>query len=123
MNDPGWVRVATLRTAEALRRHLEAGGIDLAFDDTHAPPAESPYARPLEADGMRAGNRFCILPMEGWDGSKSGEPTELTERRWRNFGASGAKLIWGGEAAAVRQDGRANPHQLVIGEATWPASA
>ena len=72
---------------------------------------------------MRAGNRFCILPMEGWDGSPSGEPTELTERRWRHFGASGAKLIWGSEAAAVRHDGRANPRQLVIGEPTWPALA
>jgi 2,4-dienoyl-CoA reductase-like NADH-dependent reductase (Old Yellow Enzyme family) len=123
MSDPGWVRVATLRTAEALRRHLRAGGIDLPFDDTLAPPTESPYARPLEADGLRAGNRFCILPMEGWDGTRTGEPTELTERRWRNFGVSGAKLIWGSEAAAVRHDGRANPHQLVIDEATWPALA
>ena len=123
MSDPGWVRIATLRTAEALRRHLAAGGIDLAFDDALASPAESPFAKPLEADGLRAGNRFCILPMEGWDGSPSGEPTELTERRWRHFGASGAKLIWGSEAAAVRHDGRANPRQLVIGEPTWPALA
>jgi 2,4-dienoyl-CoA reductase-like NADH-dependent reductase (Old Yellow Enzyme family) len=34
-------------------------------------------------------------------------------RRWRNFGLSGAKLIWGGEAAAVRPDGRANPNQTM----------
>ena len=33
-------------------------------------------------------------------------------RRWRRFGLSGAKLIWGGEAAAVQPDGRANPHQM-----------
>ena len=33
-------------------------------------------------------------------------------RRWQRFGESGAKLIWGGEAVAVRHDGRANPHQL-----------
>jgi NADPH2 dehydrogenase len=39
-------------------------------------------------------------------------------RRWRRFGASGAKLIWGGEAVAVRHDGRANPHQLVSSDAT-----
>jgi len=38
-------------------------------------------------------------------------------RRWRNFGASGAKLIWGGEAMAVRPEGRANPNQLIINEA------
>jgi len=119
VSDPGWVRVATLRSAEALRAHLQSGAIPLDFDETLLPPAESPFARPLEADGLRVGNRFCILPMEGWDGTAAGEPSELTERRWRNFGRSGAKLIWGGEAVAVRHDGRANPHQLLIGEATW----
>ena len=35
---------------------------------------------------MRVGNRFCILPMEGWDGTSDGEPSDLTRRRWRNFG-------------------------------------
>src|SRR5262249_26479395 len=29
------------------------------------------------------------------------------------FGLSGAKLIWGGEAAAVQPDGRANPNQTL----------
>jgi 2,4-dienoyl-CoA reductase-like NADH-dependent reductase (Old Yellow Enzyme family) len=119
MGDPGWVRVATLRNAEAFRRHLATGGISLDFDETLAGPAASPFAQPLEADGLRPGNRFCILPMEGWDGTAAGEPTELTERRWRNFGRSGAKLIWGCEAVAVRHDGRANPRQLMIGDATW----
>ena len=55
--------------------------------------------------------------MEGWDGTKEGKPTELTFRRWKHFGLSGAKLIWGGEAVAVRHYGRANPNQLVINEA------
>ena len=114
MSDPGWVRVATLRTAEAFRRHLQAGGIALDFDETLLPPAESPFRKPLEADGLRAGNRFCILPMEGWDGTPTASRRELTERRWRHFGASGAKLIWGGEAVAVRHDGRANPNQLLM---------
>lgn len=123
MSDPGFVRIAALRTAEDFARHLAKGGIPLAFDAVLASPAESPFARPLEADGLRAGNRFCILPMEGWDGTPAGLPTELTERRWRNFGRSGAKLIWGGEAVAVRHDGRANPRQLVIGEASWEALA
>jgi NADPH2 dehydrogenase len=123
MADPGWVRVATLRTPEALRHHLEAGGLLLSFDDALATPADSPFARPLEADGLRAGNRFCVLPMEGWDGTADGRPTDLTRRRWRNFGLSGAKLVWGGEAAAVRHDGRANPCQLVIGPSTWESLA
>jgi len=52
--------------------------------------------------------------MEGWDGGTDGSPTELVRRRWRRFGESGAKLVWGGEAVAVTHDGRANPRQLVI---------
>jgi len=54
--------------------------------------------------------------MEGWDGTRDGKPSEATIRRWRNFGLSGAKLIWGGEAVAVRHDGRANPNQLLIND-------
>lgn len=123
MGDPGFVRVATLKTAEAFGRHLHASGIDLPFDDVLAKGPASPFAQPLEKDGLRAGNRFCILPMEGWDGTPAGEPSELMERRWRRFGASGAKLIWGCEAAAVRHDGRASPHQLLVSEATRGAIA
>ncbi len=58
--------------------------------------------------------------MEGWDGTTDGRPTELTRRRWKNFGLSGAKLMWGCEAVAVRPDGRANPNQLMINEQTMP---
>ena len=68
--------------------------------------------------GRSVGNRFAILPMEGWDGTEDGRPTELVERRWRRFGSSGAKLVWGGEAAAVRHEGRANPRQLVVDAST-----
>ena len=107
-------RVASFKSPAEFRSHLDAGGIALEFDDALAAPDASPLAQPIEADGLRAGNRFCILPMEGWDGTEGGEPTELTRRRWRRFGESGAKLIWGGEAVAVRHDGRANPNQLLL---------
>ena len=107
-------RVAALKTADLFRTHLHRSGIPLAFDAALAPPAESPLAQSIEVNGVRVGNRFCILPMEGWDGTAGGEPSDLTRRRWRNFGISGAKLMWGGEAVAVRHDGRANPHQLVM---------
>ena len=59
--------------------------------------------------------------MEGWDGTTDGSPSDLTRRRWRHFGLSGAKLIWGGEAVAVRPEGRANPHQLMLTPATTRA--
>jgi hypothetical protein len=62
------------------------------------------------------GSAFCR--WKAGDGTDEGKPTDLTRRRWRNFGLSGAKLIWGGEAVAVRFDGRANPQQLVLNENT-----
>ncbi|CEF48735.1 unnamed protein product [uncultured bacterium] len=116
-------RIASLKTTAALRSHLQHSGIPLAFDDNVEAAPESPLAQPIEADGVRVGNRFCILPMEGWDGTREGTPTDLTRRRWRNFGISGAKLIWGGEAVAVRCDGRANPHQLMMSADTVGAIA
>jgi NADPH2 dehydrogenase len=111
-------RVASLKNAEAFGRHLAASGIDLAFDQELAPAGASPLAAPFEAGGANVGNRFAILPMEGWDGTTDGRPSDLTSRRWRRFGQSGAKLIWGGEAVSVRPEGRANPHQLMLTPAT-----
>jgi NADPH2 dehydrogenase len=123
VSEARYVRVAALRTADAFKRHLDAGGIELGFDETLLPGAESPLATPFAADGVRVGNRFCVLPMEGWDGTPEGEPSDLTKRRWQRFGASGAKLIWGGEAVAVRHDGRANPNQLLMSERNEPSLA
>jgi 2,4-dienoyl-CoA reductase-like NADH-dependent reductase (Old Yellow Enzyme family) len=67
-------------------------------------------------NGKRIGNRVAIQPMEGWDGTTTGGVTEEMIRRWQRFGESGAKLIFGGEAMAVRADGRANPNQLILNE-------
>ncbi len=107
--------IATYKTAAAFRSHIESLGIELPFDDFVLSAPESPMAQPyIMPDGFKIGNRFCIQPMEGWDGTPDGKPSDLTFRRWRNFGLSGAKLIWGGEAAAVRPDGRANPNQLMV---------
>jgi NADPH2 dehydrogenase len=111
-------QVRKLRTSAELADRLDELGIA-----DHLPLAErtggaDPLQQPLQVMGRTVGNRWAILPMEGWDGTADGRPTPLVERRWRRFGTSGAKLIWGGEAVAVRRDGRANPHQLVIDEHT-----
>jgi len=113
-------RLASLKTPDAFSSHLQEAGIPLRFD-AEVDPVSTGLARPFEVDGVRVGNRFCILPMEGWDGTLAGEPSELTRRRWQNFGRSGAKLIWGGEAVAVRPDGRANPNQLLLVQETQGA--
>ena len=113
-------RVATLRNAQLFQNYLTSLGIDLPFDATVEYGADAPLAQPLAIGMKTVGNRFAVLPMEGWDGELDGRPSELTLRRWRRFGQSGAKLIAGGEAVAVRFDGRANPNQLIASEATLP---
>jgi len=128
MSTDRYPRVASLRSSAALRARLAALGVELPCDDAVETGADAPLARTLALgagpDGpLVAPNRFVVQPMEGWDGTRDGFPTELTERRWRRFGASGAGWIWGGEAVAVRPEGRANPHQLVIDERTAPALA
>jgi 2,4-dienoyl-CoA reductase-like NADH-dependent reductase (Old Yellow Enzyme family) len=111
-------RIASLKTADDFANYIETVGVNLQFDRELQHGPDSPLGRPYQLDGFEIGNRFCILPMEGWDGTDDGKPSELTVRRWKNFGESGAKLIWGGEAVAVRHDGRANPNQLMSSDGT-----
>jgi len=102
-----------LKTIGAFREAIAA--IDPAFACVDEPTGEgSPLATPITTMGRTLANRFAVHPMEGWDATVDGLPTELTRRRWRRFGSSGATLIWGGEAFAVEGDGRANPNQLFL---------
>ncbi|MDQ3702601.1 MAG: NADH:flavin oxidoreductase, partial [Chloroflexota bacterium] len=117
------VKIPTLRSVAQLLDHVATLGGGLGADETVQQGADSPLNQPLELKGRRIGNRWCTQPMEGWDGTTTGGVTEPMLRRWRRFGESGAKLIWGGEAMAVRPDGRANPNQLIISEANAPGIA
>ena len=110
-----WQRLGALKTVDEFRAYLaQAGVMDLPVDDAPLSAAEgSPLAAPIDVGGFTVGNRWCVHPMEGWDGTEDGRPSEHTIRRWHNFGLSGCKLIWGCEAFAVQDDGRANPNQLL----------
>lgn len=111
-------RVAQLRSFEQFSNYCESVGASLPVDEVALAGNQSPLARPYGYRDRVLTNRFAILPMEGWDGTSDGHPSDLTRRRWQRFGSSGAKLIWGGEAVAVRHDGRANARQLVINDDT-----
>jgi 2,4-dienoyl-CoA reductase-like NADH-dependent reductase (Old Yellow Enzyme family) len=111
---PEFPKIAQLKTVAALRARLDELGLELPVDDAVLSAQQgSPLAQPIKLGNLTCGNRWCIHPMEGWDANRDGSPSELTLRRWRHFGQSGAKLIWGGEAAAVQPDGRANPNQTL----------
>ncbi|HEV8541193.1 MAG TPA: NADH:flavin oxidoreductase [Verrucomicrobiae bacterium] len=121
MADPvKFTRIPTLKSVDDFRAHCANLKIRLPAEDQIARGANSPLGKPIEnarINGKRIGNRIGIQPMEGWDGTTSGGVTEEMLRRWTRFGESGAKIIFGGEAMAVRPDGRANPNQLIINQA------
>jgi len=108
--------IGGIRSVADFKAHVAALQLSIPCDDELKVGANATLAQPLQLNDRKIGNRFCIHPMEGWDGTPDGAPSEATIRRWRNFGLSGAKLIWGGEAVAVRHDGRANPNQLLMNE-------
>lgn len=108
-------KIGQFKDVAALQTRLTELNLDLPCDASVLSAAQgSPMAQPLDVGGFVVGNRWCIHPMEGWDCTTDGQPTEHTLRRWKHFGQSGCKLIWGGEAFAVTGDGRANPNQLAL---------
>lgn len=107
-------KIASFDGVGGFRAHLRTLGLGMPCDDVVECGAGAPLAASAEVLGRKVANRFAVQPMEGWDGTADGRPSDNTKRRWRRFGLSGAKLIWGGEAVAVRHDGRANPQQLVM---------
>lgn len=118
MSEPAPVKITkpgSLKTLDDFHATCAALGISIPAEE---PAQPSPLAQPAEVviNGKRLGNRIVIHPMEGWDGTSTGGVTDEMRRRWQRFGQSGAKMICGAEAMAVRPDGRANPRQLIITE-------
>jgi len=107
-------KAGSLDGVGGFRNYLKTLGLDMPCDDVVAAGPDSPLGAPMEFEGLSIGNRLAIQPMEGWDCQTDGRPSDNTRRRWQRFGQSGAKMIWGGEACAVRPDGRANPKQLTM---------
>ncbi|NQT04813.1 MAG: NADH:flavin oxidoreductase, partial [Dehalococcoidia bacterium] len=110
--------IGAIKSVAEFSSYLNQIGVSLPFDEEVKSGPDSPLAQPCVFGNRVIGNRFAILPMEGWDSTADGRPTALTKRRWQRFGLSGAKLIFGGEAAAVCHDGKGSPSQLMISEET-----
>lgn len=107
-------RLGSVKDVAGFQKHMRSLALQIPCDPEVVSGPESPLLQPLVRGEIKIGNRIAVQPMEGWDGRLDGQPTERTFRRWQQFGRSGAKLIWGGEAVAVSHEGRANPNQLVI---------
>lgn len=116
-------KVAEFKTLEAFREYLAGEKINIGFADGIPSDGSAALARKTSCFGRIVGNRWAILPMEGWDCMPDGTPSEFTRRRWLRFASSGAKMIYGTEAAAVMHSGRSNPRQLLAADHTAGALA
>ena len=83
------IRVASLKTADEFRRHLQSIGAHIPCDDVIEQGPASPMAgsvAPIAINGRTPGNRVAIQPMEGWDATQTGAVTAEVIRRWERFG-------------------------------------
>jgi NADPH2 dehydrogenase len=111
-------KIPSLKTASDFKAYVNQLNIFLPFDESVQAGPDAPLNQPIHLDDKTIGNRFCVLPMEGWDCLEDGRPSELTKRRWQRFAISGAKLVWGAEACAVCREGKGSPRQLMLNEHT-----
>lgn len=112
------LRLGSVKHVATFQSHLRDLDLQIPCDSTVLTGDQSPLRAPLVRGPFKIGNRIAVQPMEGWDATPDGAPSENTVRRWKKFGQSGGKLIWGGEAVAVSHDGRANPNQLLASPRT-----
>ena len=112
-----FAKVASFRTPEAFQEFLASQPYHVPFCADLS--GELKLGEANECFGMKAGNRWAILPMEGWDCDPDGGPSELTRRRWLHFAESGAKLLFGVEACAVMHAGKSNTRQLIMTDAAY----
>jgi NADPH2 dehydrogenase len=117
---PKYSRIAQLKTVEDFKAYSSTEKVDLPFTEVLEEGFSEVFKEKIYLKSGRViGNRFCILPMEGWDATKDGKPTEFTKKRWEKFAISGAKLLFGCEAVAISHDAKANPRQLVLNAKTF----
>jgi 2,4-dienoyl-CoA reductase-like NADH-dependent reductase (Old Yellow Enzyme family) len=94
------------KNKEELLNKAKQLGLDLPFDDDI-----SILLSPLTVESHVIPNRIVIQPMEGYDSTPDGSPSDLTIRRYLRYADGGSGLIWF-EAVAVSHQGRSNPRQL-----------
>jgi len=73
--------------------------------------------QPINIKNINIPNRLAIQPMEGFDATENGSPSELTVRRYKRYAEGGPGLIWF-EATAIEHGCRTNEHQLILSEDT-----
>ena len=63
---------------EEFRSHLGATAPDVPCDVEILRGERSPLSSPLRLGSIAIGNRWAVQPMEGWDGTADGNPSDLS---------------------------------------------
>lgn len=114
-------KVTEFKSAESFSAYVQSEGYHIGIAPVIPDGGRAALAQPLVYRGTTIGNRWAVLPMEGWDCAVDGTPSENTRRRWLRFATSGAKLLFGTEAGAVIESGRSNTRQLLVAPHTQEA--
>ena len=107
------LRLGAVKDVARFQEHLHSLGLNIPCDSPSLHGPDSPLRQPLSRAGIALTNRIAVHPWKVGMPLADGNISESMLRRWRRLGTSGAKLIWGCEAAAVSHAGRANPNQLM----------
>ncbi len=73
-------QIKKLGTIEVLRERLDEVGVDIPLVDQVSPGGgvlAEDLTVTLAGQARTVGNRFTVLPMEGWDATTDGLPTYL----------------------------------------------
>src|SRR5207249_178286 len=77
------LRLGALKDVARFQEHVQALQLNIPCDSTIVRGAESPLRKPLVRGEIKISNRIAVQPMEGWDGTADGNPSEHTVRRWK----------------------------------------
>ena len=102
------LNIKEIQSPEDFTDILRTHGMDLPVEESM-----SELRKPISVGEKTIPNRICIQPLEGYDSCIDGSPSDLVYRRYRRFASSGAGLVWF-ESAAVADDGKSNPHQMML---------
>ena len=105
---------ARMNTARDFEETLRADGLMFPVSENMAV-----LTQPFTLHGKIVPNRMGIHPLEGFDGTYDGAPSDLIFRRYRRYAEGGSGLIWY-ESIAISDDGRCNPLQMIINTHTLP---
>ena len=114
VTEPSFPRVAALKTADAFRATSTSERHHLRSTTRSRRRRRRRSRRRLPSTASRSATGSAILPMEGWDGTTTAKPSDLTSRRWQQFGSERRQADLGRRSRGRPPRRPRQPAQLVL---------